>query len=81
MPTLLDDRRDDRRPDGAAQAGAGADEAEQPLGLTGVVEVVGQRPELADEEHAQDLPEQVEGDGDPLRAAPAAGARRRRAAR
>ena len=50
----------------AAQTGAGTDEAEQPLGLPGVVDLVGQRPELADEEEAEDLTEQVKRHGDPL---------------
>ena len=53
-------------PASAAQTGAGTDEAEQPLGLPGVVDLVGQRPELADEEEAEDLTEQVERHGDPL---------------
>ncbi len=54
---------------GAAQAGAAADEAEQPLGLTRVVDVVGQRPELADQQDAEDQAEHVEGDRHPVRAA------------
>src|SRR5688572_31013912 len=62
----VDDSRDNRRARSAAQTGAGTDEAEQPLGLPGVVDLVGQRPELADEEEAEDLTEQVKRHGDPL---------------
>ena len=77
----VDIGRDDGSPGGASQAGACADEAEQPLGLTGVVDVVRQRPELADQENAEDLPEQVEADGHPLGTRHAAEAKRRRAGR
>ena len=58
--------RGDGRAGGAAQAGAAADEPEQPLGLPRVVDVVGQRPELADEQDAEDQAEEVEPDRDPL---------------
>jgi hypothetical protein len=44
----------------AAQARAAADEAEDTLGLAGVVDVVGERPELADEQNAEDLTEQIQ---------------------
>ena len=46
---------------------AAADEPEQPLGLARVVDVVGQRPELADEQDAEDQAEEVEGDRRPSR--------------
>ena len=46
---LVDQHAQDRGAERAAQAGAAADEAEQPLGLARVVDLVGQRPELADE--------------------------------
>ena len=52
-----------RRSDDAAEAGAAADEAEEPLGLARVVDLVGERPELADEQNAHDQPEQVEAGG------------------
>jgi hypothetical protein len=39
---------------------AAADEAEDTLGLAGVVDVVGERPELADEQNAEDLTEQIQ---------------------
>ena len=42
--------RDDRRTRRAAEAGAAADEAEDALGLARIVDVVGQRPELADQQ-------------------------------
>ena len=57
---LVDDERGEAGADRAAQAGAAADEAEHTLGLARVVDVVGQRPELADEQDAEDLAEQVE---------------------
>ena len=49
----------------AAERRAAADEAEQPLGLPRVVDEVGERPELADEEHAEDLPGEIERDRHP----------------
>ena len=49
-----------RRAGGAAEAGAAADEAEDALGLPRVVDVVGQRPELADQQDAEDQRRQVE---------------------
>ena len=52
--------RQQRRSGDAAQARAGADETEQALGLPRVVDLVGQRPELADQEDAHDQPEEVE---------------------
>ncbi len=42
-----------------------SDESEQPLGLTRVVNEVGERPELADEQDGVDLAEQVEADVNP----------------
>ncbi len=50
----------------ASGGGAAADESKQPLGGARVVDQVGQRPELADEQHRVDLPEQVERDIDPI---------------
>ena len=46
----------------AAERRAAADEPEQPFRLARVVDDVGKRPELADEEHAQDLSGDVERD-------------------
>ena len=46
----LDQERGQRRAGRAAEAGAAADEAEQPLGLPRIVDVVGERPELADQQ-------------------------------
>ena len=66
----VDEDRDNGRPGGASQAGACADETEQPLGLTRVVHVVCNGPELTDEQHSQNLTEHVEGDGHPLGARP-----------
>ena len=63
---FFDESRGDGRAGGAAQAGAAADQPEQTLGLARVVDVVGQRPELADEQNAEDQPEQIEADRDPL---------------
>ncbi len=56
----------ERRAHRAAEARATADEAEQPLGLPRIVDVVGQRPELADQQHRQDQPDDVERDRDPV---------------
>ena len=56
---LLDQERREAGAHGAAEAGAAADEAEQPLGLARIVDVVGERPELADEQ-AEDQAEDVE---------------------
>ena len=64
---VFDDQGRDARAERAAQAGAAADEAEQPLRLPRVVDVVGQRPELADEDDAEHLAEEVEGGADPVR--------------
>ncbi len=58
-------------PHDAAEHRPGADEAEQPLRLAGVEDVVGQGPELADEQDAHDQPEEVERDRDPPLAAAA----------
>ena len=46
--------------------GAAADEAEEPLGLPRIVDGVGQRPELADEQDGEDEAEQVERRRHPL---------------
>ena len=54
---LLDGERRERRAHRAAEAGAAADEAEQPLRLPRVVDVVGERPELADQQNAEDQAE------------------------
>ncbi len=62
---LFDRDRSDRVAERTAQARTAADQAEQPLGLTRVVHVVGQRPELTDEKNPEDLAEEIECDGDP----------------
>ena len=59
-------RGGDRRAGGTAQAGAAADQPEQALGLPGIVDVVGQGPELADQQDAEDQPVEVEADRYPL---------------
>ena len=64
-PNSFDGDRGDRRAKRAAETGAATDETEETLGLPGVVDVVGQRPELADEQHPENLPEEIERDGDP----------------
>ena len=58
-------KRRQRCAGGAAQAGAAADKPENALGLAGIVDVVGERPELADQQHREDRSEQVERDRDP----------------
>ena len=70
-----------RGPQGAAETGAAADEAEQTLRLARVEDVVRQRPELADQENAQDQAEEVEGDRDPRGRRSATAPRRPRAGR
>ena len=67
---LLDDGGRDLRTQGAAQARTGPDEPEEPLGLPGVIEIVGQRPELADEQDPQDQAGEVERHRGPHRAGP-----------
>ena len=62
----LDQAGRDGRSGGAAQARAAADQPEQALGLARVVDVVGERPELADEQNAEDQSEQVETDRHPF---------------
>ena len=57
-------------PQGAAETRAAADESEQALRLTGVEDVVGQCPELADQKDAQYQAEEVEGNRHPHRAGP-----------
>ena len=52
--------RRQRRAGDAAERRAAADEPEQPLRLPRVVDEVGDRPELADEQDAEDQPGQVE---------------------
>ncbi len=59
---LLDQQRQRGGSGHAAQTGAAADEPKEPLGLTRVVDVVGERPELADQKQTHDLPEEVERD-------------------
>ena len=49
----------------AAEARAAADEPEEPLGVARVVDVVRERPELADEQHAENQTEHVERDRNP----------------
>ena len=62
---LSDRELGDRVAQRTAQAGPAADQAEQPLGLARVVDVVGQRPELTDEKNPENLAEDVERDRDP----------------
>ncbi len=64
----FDQKRREARAGRAAEAGAAADEAEDALGLPRIVDVVGQRPELADQEEAEDQRQHVEGDRHPVRA-------------
>ena len=56
----LGDERGNARARHPAQHGAAADEPEQPLGLTRIVDGIGQRPELADQQDREDQSEQVE---------------------
>ena len=70
VPSSVDQRGGDRRAGGTAQAGAAADQPEQALGLPGVVDVVGQGPELADQQDAEDQPVEVEAHRHPLGAEP-----------
>ncbi len=65
---FLDQRRGDGGTERPAQTGAAADETEQALGLARVVDVVGQGPELADEQDAEHQPVEVEPDRNPLAA-------------
>ena len=67
---LAHQRGGDRRAGGAAQAGAAADQPEQALGLPGVVDVVGQGPELADQQDAENQPVEIEAHRHPLGAEP-----------
>ena len=62
---LSDRELGDRVAERTAQAGPAADQAEQPLGLACIVDVVGQRPELTDEKNPENLAEDVERDRDP----------------
>ena len=67
VPIRVGVRLQDRRPGDAAERRAAADEPEQPLGLPRVVDQIRQRPELADEQDAEEQRHQVEGDRDPGR--------------
>ena len=62
---LLDRDCGDGRPQRPAKAGTAADQAKEPLGLPGVVHVVGECPELADQQNTENLSKEVERDGDP----------------
>ena len=62
----FDDGGGQTRAGHAAEHHAAADEAEEPLRLPRIVDAVGQRPELADQQNAQDEPPDVERDGDPV---------------
>ena len=68
VPTFSTARDSERRAHRAPEAGAAADEAEQPLGLARVVDIVGERPELADQQDTEDQPEEVERHRHPARA-------------
>ena len=70
VPTVFDDQRGQPRPGHAAEHHAAADEPEQALGLARIVDAVGERPELADEQDAEQRAPDVEGDRDPGRAGP-----------
>ncbi len=61
-------RRGDRGAGHPAERDTAADEPEHPLGLARVVHAVGQRPELTDEQHAQQQAPQIEGDRHPFAA-------------
>ena len=63
---FLGEERGDARSERAAGGRAAADESEEPLRGARVVNQVGQRPELADEQHAVDLAEQIERDVNPV---------------
>ena len=75
-PNSLDGDRRDGRAQRAAETGAAADEPEQALGLPGVVDVVGQRPELADEQDARGSARRNRARRRPRRRRSAAGPRR-----
>ncbi len=59
--------RRQRRTGDAAERSASADEPEQPLGLARVVDDVGKRPELTDQQDTEDQPGDVERDRHPRR--------------
>ena len=65
-PTDSDQERGQPCAHRAAEAGAAADEPEDALGLARIVDVVGERPELADQQDRQDLHDDVERDRDPV---------------
>ena len=81
VPTCCDHEGEDRRPGDAAEAGAAADEAEDALGLARIVDLVGERPELADEEDPEDQAHQVEQRPTPIPRRSGTGTRTRPAAR
>jgi hypothetical protein len=62
---LIDQHAQDRRADRTAKTGTAADESEEPLRLTRVVDLSGERPELADEKHAKQKTERVQTNRDP----------------
>jgi len=64
---LFDHERRDRGAERTTQTGAATDEPEGPFRLPRVVEIVGERPELADEEDPENQAEHVERDRDPYR--------------
>jgi hypothetical protein len=66
LPELLHQQRRQAGAHGAAEAGAAANQAEQALRLARVVDIVGDRPELADREQAEDKAENVESDRYPF---------------
>ena len=64
----LDSRRGDCGAHRSTQAGAATDQTKESLRLPGVVDVVGQSPELAEEQDAEDLSEEIQRHRDPHRA-------------
>ena len=60
------DERGNARARQPAERRAAADEPEEPLGLSRIVDGVGQRPELADQQNGEDQTEDVERDRHPL---------------
>ena len=64
----LDSRRGDSGANRSTQAGTATDQTKESLRLPGVVDVVGQSPELAEEQDAEDLSEEIQRHRDPHRA-------------
>ena len=66
----LDDRGGQERARHAAEHHASADEPKQPLRLSRIVDAVGQRPELADQQDAEERAPDIERDRHPVAGAP-----------